>query len=86
MALDIFTFVVLIVLVAGLLAVAAVLGSIPGKIAKKREHPQQDAINVCGWLGLLTMGLLWPVALIWAHTNPTHTLRGAVKSTEPSSS
>ncbi len=27
-----------------------------------------EAIRVAGWLGLLTLGLLWPFALIWAFT------------------
>ena len=86
MALDIFTFIVIIVLLAALLVIAAVLGALPGKIAKQREHPQQDAINVCGWLGLLTMGLLWPIALIWAYTNPAFTLGGTAKSIEEANS
>ena len=28
------------------------------------EELGKDAIRVCGWLGLLTLGLLWPVAFI----------------------
>ncbi|MEK6248835.1 MAG: DUF3302 domain-containing protein [Planctomycetales bacterium] len=35
-----------------------------------RNHPQADAISVCGWWGVLTMGLLLPLAYIWAYTNP----------------
>ena len=68
--LDIFTFVVLIVIIGAAIILAIVLGALPGKIAKKRKHPQAEAINVCGWLGLLTMGILWPFALIWAYTKP----------------
>lgn len=66
--LDYFTFVVLAVLIAAGVFLAFVLGSLPGKIAAGRGHPQTDAIRVAGWLGLLTMGLLWPFALIWAYT------------------
>jgi len=78
--LDYFTFVVLAVLIAAGIALAFVLGSLPGKIAVDRDHPQADAIRVAGWLGLLTLGLLFPVALIWAYTKPsaseeTETLR-----------
>jgi hypothetical protein len=69
--LDYFTFVVLAVLVAAGVVLAIVLGSLPGKIAEGRGHPQADAIRVAGWLGLLTMGLLWPFALIWAYTRVT---------------
>ncbi len=69
--LDFFTFVVLAVLIAAGAALAFVLGSLPGKIAEGRGHPQADAIRVAGWLGLLTMGLLWPFALIGAYTRVT---------------
>ena len=66
--LDIFALVVLLVLFAAAIAVWIVLGMMPGKIARQRHHPQADAINVCGWWGVITMGLLLPVAFIWAYT------------------
>ena len=69
--LDYFTFVVLAVLIGVGVFLAIVLGALPGKIAEGRGHPQKDAIRVAGWLGLLTMGLLWPFALIWAYTRAT---------------
>jgi len=68
--LDYFTFVVLAVLIGAGLYVAFILGALPGKIAAQREHPQTDAIRVAGWFGLLTLGILWPLALIWAYTKP----------------
>ncbi len=68
--LDYFTFVVLILLTGAGLVGAVFLASLAGKIAADRGHPQADAIRVAGWLGLLTMGLLFPVALIWAYTRP----------------
>ena len=64
--LDYFTFVVLAVLIGVGIWIAIVLGGLPGKIAGERGHPQADAIRVAGWLGLLTLGVLWPFALIWA--------------------
>ena len=42
------------------------IGSIPGKIARKRGHPWPDAVNAASWIGLAT-GVFWPVALIWAY-------------------
>lgn len=42
-----------------------VLAALPGQIAKRRHHPQADAINICGWVGLPT-GILWAVAMVWA--------------------
>jgi hypothetical protein len=69
--LDYFTFVVLIVLTGAGLVAAVFVGSLPGKIAADRGHPQADAIRVAGWLGLVTMGLFFPIALIWAYTRPS---------------
>ena len=66
MALNILTIGVLIVLVALIGVVVAYLGMLPGKIAKGRNHPQAEAINVASWLGIITLGVLWPFALIWA--------------------
>lgn len=67
--LDLFALIVLLVLVAAGIACWVVLGMLPGKIARTRKHPQAAAINVCGWCGVITMGLLCPLAFIWAYTN-----------------
>lgn len=72
-ALDIFALVVLVVLAAAVIAIWAILGMMPGRIARERNHPQADAINVCGWWGVITMGLLLPLAWIWAYTKPRKT-------------
>jgi len=66
--LDVFALVVLLVLVLAGIAGWVILALLPGRIARARRHPQADAINVCGWWGALTMGLLMPVAFIWAYT------------------
>lgn len=68
--LDIFALFVLIVLLASAVAVWVIIGMLPGRIARQRNHPQAEAINVCGWWGVLTMGVLCPVAFIWAYTKP----------------
>lgn len=78
--LDIFALIVLLVLIMCGLTAWAFLGMFPGKIAHKRNHPQAEAINVCGWLGAITMGLLSPLAFIWAFTNPAFSLTGQTKS------
>ncbi len=44
--LDMFAWIVLIVLVVTALVVFLVLAMLPGKIAAERGHPYQDAINV----------------------------------------
>jgi ABC-type Fe3+ transport system permease subunit len=69
--LDWFALFVLLVLAAAAVAGWVVLGMMPGRIARERKHPQSDAIAVCGWWGVITMGLLLPLAFIWAYTNPT---------------
>ena len=45
------------------------LGGLPGAIAKARGHPQAAAINVCGWMGIITI-VMWPIAMVWAHFSP----------------
>jgi uncharacterized BrkB/YihY/UPF0761 family membrane protein len=68
--LDIFALIILLVLLATAVAIWLVLGMYPGKIARERKHPQAEAIAVCGWWGVITLGLLLPVAWIWAYTKP----------------
>jgi hypothetical protein len=47
------------------------LGQLPGRLARKWNHPQAAAVNVAGWLGVATGGLIWPLALIWAFMIPS---------------
>lgn len=70
MVLDIFALVVMAVLVAVVIWLVVLLGPLPGKIAQKRGHPQADAINVLGWIGIITLGAPWLIALVWANTKP----------------
>lgn len=65
--LDVFALVVLTVIILSALTLFVVLARMPGEIARRRGHPQADAIGIGGWLGLLFGGLLWPVMMIWAH-------------------
>ena len=68
--LDIFAIVVLLVLLAAAIGVWVVLAMMPGRIARSRNHPQAAAVNVCGWWGAITMGVLMPLAFIWAYYDP----------------
>lgn len=65
--LDWFAFLILLVLASTTIVGVLTLGYLPGRIAKKRAHPQSEAVSVCGWMGLLSGGLLLPVAYIWAY-------------------
>lgn len=65
--LDLFALFILLVLVATAVGGALLVGRLPGSIARSRSHPQAEAVAVCGWLGLLTCGLLLPLAYVWAY-------------------
>ena len=39
---------------------------IPYSIAKKRKHPQAEAIHYACWLSLFTLHAIWPIVFIWA--------------------
>ena len=68
--LDIFALIVLIVLFIAVIGAWVLLGMMPGRIAQDRNHPQAEAINICGWMGAITMGILSPIAFIWAYIVP----------------
>ena len=55
-------FFVAIVLFYGVIAIH----DIPYEIAKRRNHPQQDALHVAGWISLFTLHAIWPFLWIWA--------------------
>ncbi len=65
--LDYFALLILIILAACIVAAWIVLGMLPGRIARQRKHPQAEAINICGWCGAISMGILSPIAFIWAY-------------------
>lgn len=66
MALDYIALFLLFVII-GLVVygVIAVYG-IPYEIAKKRNHPHQDAIGAATWVSIFTLATLWPFLWIWA--------------------
>jgi len=68
--LDIFALIALVVLGAAAIGILVVLGNLPGKMARAAGHPQADAIMMLGWLGLLSGGLGWLLALVWAKYKP----------------
>ena len=67
--LDIFAWIVLIILVASVIGVFCIAGWLPGHIAKSRGHPWAEAVTVAGWVTLICGFALWPVALIWAYVD-----------------
>jgi len=70
-ALDIFALLVIALLIAVVIWLVVLLGSMPGNIARKRKHPQAEAITALGWIGIITMGASWLVAIVWAYYIPS---------------
>lgn len=70
--LDVMTIAIILIVVAVNVAFLLWLAALPGSIARDRKHPQAEAITACGWLSLLTLFATWPIALVWAYTNPAH--------------
>jgi hypothetical protein len=67
--LDIFAWIVLIVLLSSTVAVVVFLAMLPGMIARKRHHPWAQAVTVAGWVTLFLGFALWPLVLIWAYVD-----------------
>jgi len=70
MLLDVFALIVIGVLIAAVIWIVVLLGPMPGNVAEKRGHPQADAIRVLGWIGIITLGVPWLAALVWAYAKP----------------
>lgn len=67
--LDIFAWIVLIVLIASTIFVVVFMAMLPGMIAKSRNHPWAAAVQVAGWVTLFFGFLFWPLAVIWAYVD-----------------
>jgi len=67
--LDLFAWVVLLILVVSAVAMIVIAGSLPGDIARARNHPQEQAVRMAGWITLFLALPLWPVVLIWAYVD-----------------
>jgi len=78
--LDVMTIAIILIVVAVNVVFLLWLAALPGQIARDRNHPQAEAIGVCGWLSLLTLFATWPIALVWAYTNAAHVMIDEKKS------
>jgi hypothetical protein len=68
--LDIFALFVIALLIGVAIWLVVLLGSLPGDIARKRQHPQAEAIAALGWVGIITLGASWLIAIVWAYYIP----------------
>lgn len=58
---------ILIVMVIFIVYLVIYVHDIPYEIAKKRDHPHQDAIHIAGWVSLFLLHTIWPLLWIWAY-------------------
>ena len=66
---DIFAWIVLVILLAVIVLVLYLMGSLPGHVARRRKHPWADAVRIAGWVTLIFGFALWPLAMIWAYVD-----------------
>ena len=67
---DYLAFLVFAVLFAVAVVLVIFVGGLPGKVARRRNHPHANAITAAGWISLITLGALWPIAFVWAFVPP----------------
>lgn len=65
--LNSFALVLLLCIIIGGVYLIIYIHDIPYEIAKKRNHPHQDAFHVAGWVSLFLMHSIWPILWIWAY-------------------
>lgn len=58
---------ILIAMVIFIVYLVIYIHDIPYEIAKKRNHPHQDAIHIAGWVSLFLLHTIWPLLWIWAY-------------------
>jgi len=66
---DVFSWIVLLVVIALVVAVFVALGMMPGRIARRRRHPWAEAVAVGSWATLICGFVFWPLVLIWAYVD-----------------
>lgn len=67
--LDYFALGMLLLSVTAIFYIFIFIHDLPHRMAKKRNHPQVDAIHYACWLSLFTLHALWPLVFMWAVSN-----------------
>lgn len=79
--LDLFAWIVLVILAASTVFVIVFMAMWPGIVARRRNHPWAEAVSIGGWITLFLGFVLWPIVLIWAYVDvparPGHTSSGS---------
>ena len=66
---DIFAWIVFVLLVAIIVVIFVALGMLPGHVARKRGHPWAEAVAIGGWATLIFGFVFWPLVMIWAYVD-----------------
>lgn len=66
---DLFSWIVFVLVLAILVAIFVGLGMLPGQIARQRKHPWAQAVAIGGWATLICGFVFWPLVLIWAYVD-----------------
>ncbi len=66
--LDYAAWFVLALLAVIIIGVVLFIGNLPGLVARKRNHPNVDAIVMGSWATLIFGVVLWPLVLMWAYS------------------
>lgn len=82
--LQLFALFVLIILVVTAIGLWLWLAVLPGRIAKERSHSQAEAVRICGYWGAITLGILMPLAFVWAYWEDSNTHEAGPKEAEVS--
>ena len=64
---DIFALIVLLISGLAVIGIVYFLGSWPGRVARSRNHPDAQSIEIGGWATLVFGAVLWPIVLMWAY-------------------
>ena len=67
-ALDYAAWFVLALLAMIIVGVVYFIGNLPGSVARKRNHPNVEAIVMGSWATLIFGVVLWPLVLMWAYS------------------
>ena len=70
--LDLIALLILVIIAFLIGALLCYLGGLPGRVAKERNHPYQQAIAVGGWSTMILGGVAWPLVLMWAYAPFEH--------------
>lgn len=85
-ALSIFALIIIFFVVLTLAYGMIAIHDIPYHMAKKRNHPHQDAIHAGGWISLFTLHAIWPFLWIWATAyHPEHGYSGRPRKPDAAS-